>query len=452
MSRIALVTVLMVLLDTISLYCIRRAFPIFYTRYRKNFLAWYFAIHALFIAGVLLGFFAPVPRLMRTIAFVGLFILYFSKIFTLLAVIPMLLSQGGTWIIDRFFTSKSRELSASLTVMSNDRTEGRHTVTAVPQTSVKQPAPVSESHSVTYRDDKEISRSTFLARGGLALAALPLISLNAGMVKGVYDYRIRRQRLIIPQLPGAFEGMTIVQISDIHSGSFYNKKAVNQGIDLLLGLKADLIFFTGDLVNDRTSEMKDYQDVFSRVKAPLGVYSVLGNHDYGDYVNWPSEHAKAKNLEDLKKVHKLMGFNLLLNEHRRLKIGNDEIGILGVENWGALSHFPKYGRVDLALAGTQDLSVKLLLSHDPSHWQAKIIPLHKDINVMFSGHTHGMQMGIRLTNFQWSPIQYVYPEWAGLYSHGHQQLYVNVGYGFLGYPGRIGILPEITLFTLGSKA
>jgi predicted MPP superfamily phosphohydrolase len=204
-------------------------------------------------------------------------------------------------------------------------------------------------------------------------------------------------------------------------------------------------------VNNVASEMRDYQDIFAKIKAPLGVYSSLGNHDYGDYAHWPTEADKRKNLDDLKATHKNMGWDLILNSNRRLKVDGEEIGILGVENWGSLSRFPKYGRVDMAVKDTQDLPVKLLLSHDPSHWRAQVLD-HKDIDVMFAGHTHGMHFGVQTTYFQWSPIQYVYKEWAGFYREGNQQLYVNTGFGFLGYPGRIGILPEITIFELKASS
>ncbi|MNX81738.1 putative metallophosphoesterase [compost metagenome] len=217
---------------------------------------------------------------------------------------------------------------------------------------------------------------------------------------------------------------------------------------MLLGEKPDFVFFTGDLVNDMASEMRGYQDIFSKVKAPLGVYSTLGNHDYGDYhFGKAPSAAKAKNLQDVIKTHKIMGWDLLMNENRRLKVDGEEIGILGIENWG-MGRLPKYGRMDLAVKDTDDLPVKLLLSHDPSHWRGQVLEKYPQIDAMFSGHTHGMQFGVRTESFQWSPVQYIYKEWAGLYQEQKQQLYVNVGYGFLGYPGRVGILPEITIFEL----
>jgi predicted MPP superfamily phosphohydrolase len=293
-----------------------------------------------------------------------------------------------------------------------------------------------------------ISRSEFLVKAGLVAAAVPLTSLSWGIISGAYDYQVRRVNLILPNLPKAFDGITMGQISDIHSGSFYNKTAVKGGVEMLLGEKPDFIFFTGDLVNNLTNEVRDYQDIFSKVKAPLGVYSSLGNHDYGDYhFGKESSPAKVKNLKDMVDVHKVMGYDLLMNENRRLKVDGEEIGILGIENWG-MGRFPKYGKMELAVQNTDDLPVKLLLSHDPSHWRGEVLQKYPQIDAMFSGHTHGMQFGVRLKEFQWSPIQYIYKEWSGLYQEQKQQLYVNVGYGFLGYPGRVGILPEITIFTL----
>jgi predicted MPP superfamily phosphohydrolase len=295
-----------------------------------------------------------------------------------------------------------------------------------------------------------IKRSDFLLKAGIVAAALPISSLSFGIISGAYDYKIVRQKLYLANLPKAFDGMTLGQISDIHSGSFYDRKAVLGGVEMLMKEKPDLVFFTGDMVNNIASEMREYQDIFSKIKAPLGVYSVLGNHDYGDYFfgRGPSA-AKAKSLSDLKQTHKNMGWNLLLNEHRSIKIGGEEIGILGIENWGA-GRFAKYGRMDLTVQNTDHFPVKLLLSHDPSHWRAQVLESYPQIDAMFSGHTHGMQFGVRTKEFQWSPIEYIYKEWAGLYHEKNQQLYVNVGYGFLGYPGRVGILPEITIFELKS--
>lgn len=299
--------------------------------------------------------------------------------------------------------------------------------------------------------EQKISRSEFLSKAGLLIGAVPLTTLGYGIVSNsVYDYRVQRVKLKLAGLPRAFQGLRIAQLSDIHSGSLAAKhrNAVAAGIELLMREKPDVVFFTGDLVNDETAEMQNWVNVFEKVKAPLGVFSVTGNHDYGDYRDWKSPAAKKQNFEDLKHVHAQMGWDLLMNEHRFLEQGGEKLAIIGVENWGAINRFPKYGKLDVAGQGTEDAAVKLLLSHDPSHWRAQVIPEFGSIDAMFSGHTHGMQFGVRLKQFQWSPAQYVYPEWAGLYKEEQQQLYVNVGYGFLGYPGRVGMRPEITIFEL----
>lgn len=293
-----------------------------------------------------------------------------------------------------------------------------------------------------------IPRSDFLMKAGLLSGIVPLVAIKLSMKSGCYDYHVRYVDLYLLNLPKAFDGMKVGQISDIHSGGFYNKTAVKGGVDMLQREKPDVTFFTGDLVNGAAWEMRDYQDIFAKVKAPLGVYSILGNHDYGDYGSWPSLAAKQKNNADIIATHKNMGWDILIDKNRRLKVGNEEIGILGIGNWGEMSRFPKYGKMEEAIKNTDDLPVKLLLSHDPSHWRAEVLPKYPQIDAVFAGHTHGLQFGIRTKEFQWSPIEYVYSEWAGLYREKHQQIYVNVGYGFAGFKGRVGILPEITIFTL----
>ncbi len=281
----------------------------------------------------------------------------------------------------------------------------------------------------------------------LIAGAVPLVAFTYGIVSGAHDYRIRRIRLSLKNLPSGFDGMKIAQLSDIHSGSFFNKVAVKGGVDMLLREKPDVVFFTGDLVNNTADEVENYIDIFNKVKAPLGVYSTLGNHDYGDYVNWPNAQAKTKNLNNLKAAHKLLGWDLLMDENRILEQNGDKIALVGIQNWGS-GRWPKYGNLEKARQGTEDSPVKLLLSHDPSHWDAQVKPQFSDIDVMFAGHTHGMQFGVEIGNVRWSPSQYVYKQWAGLYQEGEQYLYVNRGYGYLGYPGRVGILPEITIFEL----
>ncbi|WP_432714129.1 metallophosphoesterase [Pedobacter sp.] len=296
-----------------------------------------------------------------------------------------------------------------------------------------------------------IPRSKFILQLGIGVAAIPLSALTKGVISGAYDYQVKRQKLYFKNLPKSFEGIKVAQISDIHSGSFYNRIAVQGGVDLLLQEKPDVVFFTGDLVNDLAAEMKEYQSIFSKVKAPLGVFSILGNHDYGDYyfdrfkLDGVGNISKEKNFRDLKEIHKNMGWDLLLNDHKRLRVDNEEIAIIGVENWG-VNNQNNSGRLDLAMKDTNDLPVKLLLSHDPSHWRGEVLHKYPQIDAMFSGHTHGGQFGVQTASFQWSPVEYRYKEWAGLYKEGNQQLYVNVGFGFLGYPGRFGILPEITIF------
>jgi predicted MPP superfamily phosphohydrolase len=241
--------------------------------------------------------------------------------------------------------------------------------------------------------------------------------------------------------------LRIGQISDIHSGSFFNKTAVKGGVEMMLNEKPDVIFFTGDLVNNETPEVKDYINVFDKLKAPLGVFSVTGNHDYGDYMQWSSLKQKQDNFRDLVTAHKIMNFDILMNEHRFLRQGSDKIAIIGNENWGG-GRFSKYGKLDVAHRGTDDAAVKLLLSHDPSHWDAQVRQQYQDIDMMFAGHTHGFQFGIEIGKIKWSPSQYAYKQWAGLYQEGSQYLYVNRGFGYLGYPGRVGMPPELTIVEL----
>jgi predicted MPP superfamily phosphohydrolase len=292
-----------------------------------------------------------------------------------------------------------------------------------------------------------ISRSTFLSWLGIGAGTTLFGTLLYGF-SNKYNYQVKKVKLQFANLPAAFKGFKLVHISDIHSGSFQNKEAVNKGIDMILAQNADLILFTGDLVNDRHEEMNDYLDVFSKLKAPMGVYSTLGNHDYGDYVSWPSEQAKQENLEKLKQVHAKLGWRLLMNEHVPLTKNNESIALLGIENWGAKGRFPKYGKMHEAYAGTEKYPFKILMSHDPSHWDAQVRTEYQDIDLMLAGHTHGMQFGIENPYFKWSPVQWMYKQWAGLYEEGNQKLYVNRGFGFIGYPGRVGVLPEITVIEL----
>lgn len=294
-----------------------------------------------------------------------------------------------------------------------------------------------------------ISRSTFMSWLGIAAGGTLFGTLLMGF-KNQYHYEVKKIKINFANLPAAFKGLKIIHISDIHSGSFMDKNAVAHGVDLIMQQQADLILFTGDLVNNEATEMDDYKDVFNKLKAPMGVFSTLGNHDYGDYVQWPIKGvSKEQNLINLQKVHSDMGWRLLMNEHVALEKNGEKIALLGIENWSAKARFPKHGKMNEAHAGTENYPFKILMSHDPSHWDAQVRPEYSTVDLMLSGHTHGMQFGVELPGFKWSPVQYMYPQWGGLYEQDNQKLYVNRGFGFLGYPGRVGIMPEITLIELG---
>ena len=359
-------------------------------------------------------------RVTRQFIWTAMLIPYFAKFFAIFVILFDDLLRLGKWAMS-FFTTPE-------------------TSTIVP------PEQVTLQNSTTQQLNTQISRSDFLMKTALAVGGTSVAGFAYGIISGAHDYRVRRVKLSLKNLPRQFDGLTIAQISDIHSGSFFNKTAVKGGIEMLLAQKPDVVFFTGDLVNNTADEVKNYIDIFNKVKAPLGVFSTLGNHDYGDYYQWPSLEAKQKNLQNLKEAHRLLGWNLLNDTHRALRVDGAEIGILGIQNWG--KGFIQMGDLAKAHANTQDFPVKLLLSHDPTHWNAQVTTNYKDIDAAFAGHTHGMQFGVELGNFKWSPVQYRYKQWAGLYQEGEQYLYVNRGYGYIGYPGRVGMLPEITIFEL----
>ncbi|MDW7695654.1 metallophosphoesterase [Flammeovirgaceae bacterium SG7u.111] len=346
-------------------------------------------------------------RQVRTFIGVGIFMVFFSKIMVALFLVIDDVRRFGQW-------------------------------------AFQQVKPSSEPKG----ESEGISRSEFLAKTGLLMGGLPMGAMLYGIISGAHDYRIRRLSVSLPNLPSEFDGLKICQISDIHSGSFYKKDPVNRGVDMLLNEKPDVVFFTGDLVNNVASEIENHQEIFERISAPMGVYSVLGNHDYGDYVRWDSQEEKRANLERLKEIHKEMGWRLLMNEHEVLERNGQQIAVLGIENWSAKGRFPKHGDLAKAHQGTENIPVKLLLSHDPSHWDAQVRSDYKDIDIMFAGHTHGAQFGVEIPGLKWSPVKYMYEKWAGLYQEGSQYLYVNRGFGYLGFPGRIGILPEITILEL----
>jgi predicted MPP superfamily phosphohydrolase len=290
-------------------------------------------------------------------------------------------------------------------------------------------------------------RRKFIRQTGLTIAAIPFASMLYGITKGKYNFQINRVKLEFNNLPKSFHGFKIVQISDIHSGSFDSKEAIIKGIDLVNQQDPDLILFTGDLVNNDSREIIPFLSDFKKLRSKNGVYSVLGNHDYGDYKKWDSEQAKVDNMNLLYEYQSEMNFQLLNNQNSIISKNGESIGIVGVENWGNRP-FPQRGNLDEAIKGLENIPFKILMSHDPTHWTKKVLPHKSHFDLTLSGHTHGMQFGIEIPGFKWSPIEYIYPQWADLYEKSGEFLYVNRGFGFLGFPGRAGIMPEITIIEL----
>ena len=402
---------LMLLMDIYVFQAVKIIIPGTSHRLRTAIFVIYWTIAGVALATMLTFPFVDVqtwPKQLRTYVFSILVGLFFSKLLASIFFLIDDIRRGGTWLLTKMFSNPSFTI--------NEGSQG-------------------------------ISRSVFLSWIGLLMGGSLFSTLVYGF-RNKYNYRIHRVSLNYPGLPKAFRGMRIVQLSDIHSGSFMDKQAVIRGVETAMKEKPDLILFTGDLVNDRAVEINEYLDVFSKLSAPMGVYSILGNHDYGDYAAWSSQVEKAANLNQLKTFHAAMGWRLLMNEHVLLKRGEEQVALLGIENWSAKARFPKYGKLKDAYAGTAQIPFKILMSHDPSHWDAEVRTKFSDIDLMLSGHTHGMQFGVEIPGFKWSPVQYMYKQWAGLYEEGSQKLYVNRGFGFIGYPGRVGILPEITVITL----
>ena len=292
------------------------------------------------------------------------------------------------------------------------------------------------------------SRRKFVSQIGLGIAAVPFLSLIYGITVGKYNYKVIKQRIFFPDLPEAFDGFTITQISDVHSGSFDNPEKINYAIDLVNEQNSDLLLFTGDIVNTDAKEMHPWIETFNRIKKyEYGKYSVLGNHDYGEYVTWPSETAKENNFNAIKDLYGQIGFKLMLNEHTFIEKGTAKIALVGVENWG--NNFKKAGDINKASQALSQKDFKILMSHDPSHWEHEVQHHDKNFHLTLSGHTHGMQFGIEIPGyFKWSLAQYVYKQWAGLYENKGRYVYVNRGFGFHAYPGRVGIMPEITVIEL----
>lgn len=309
-------------------------------------------------------------------------------------------------------------------------------------------------HSGTRWHD--VLRMRWLQLTGWVAGTLFLILMILGMAWWNYDFQVKQQEIILPELPVSFDGLRIVQISDIHLGSWACKAELRRAVEIMNSQHPDIIFFTGDMANYTTLDVLPFEEILTHLTAPYGIFAILGNHDYGAYVKWPSEEAKEKDMKGLVSFYHRLGWKLLLNEHSIIRKGDDSIAILGVQNWGKAHRFQKLGDIPAARKGVENMQVQLLLSHDPSFWDSVICHQFRNIDITFSGHTHGFQFGIECCGIRWSPAQYLYKQWAGLYekpvpgSHP-QYIYVNRGLGSIGYPGRIGILPEITVFTLRRK-
>ena len=295
------------------------------------------------------------------------------------------------------------------------------------------------------------SRRKFVSTLGWGLAAIPFASILYSIFKGKYNYKVWKYTLYFDNLPKAFDGYRITQISDIHCGSFDNYEKIRYGVELINSQKSDVILFTGDLVNNLANEVHNWKSLFATLQAPDGVFSIMGNHDYGDYSSWETPEAKQQNLEHLFQLQKQMGWQLLLNEHCYLEHNGEKIALIGVENWGH-GRFSKYGDLNKAMEGVNTEDFKILMSHDPTHWQEVVLPENKDIQLTLSGHTHGMQCGIEIPGWlKWSPSQYIYKYWGGMYEEGGKYLNVNRGFGYHAFPGRLGVWPEITVIELKTK-
>lgn len=295
------------------------------------------------------------------------------------------------------------------------------------------------------------SRRKFVSTLGWGLAAIPFASIFYSIFKGKYNYKVWKYTLYFDNLPKAFDGYRITQISDIHCGSFDNYEKIRYGVELINSQKSDVILFTGDLVNNLANEVHNWKSLFATLQAPDGVFSIMGNHDYGDYSSWETPEAKQQNLEHLFQLQKQMGWQLLLNEHCYLERDGEKIALIGVENWGH-GRFSKYGDLNKAMEGVNTEDFKILMSHDPTHWQEVVLPENKDIQLTLSGHTHGMQCGIEIPGWlKWSPSQYIYKYWGGMYEEDGKYLNVNRGFGYHAFPGRLGVWPEITVIELKTK-
>ena len=401
---------LMILIDMYVFFAIRTLFNIH--KYRQIFTISYWTLSVLSIVTILLIpniEFSENQRALRNFLFVSVFSLFFAKLLAALFFLIDDVRRAVQWLFQKFFMTEKIAKDEISTEMN-------------------------------------VTRSAFLTWLGIGVGSTVFSTFIYGL-SNKYNYKIHKHTLKFKNLPSAFDGLKVVQLSDIHSGSFSDKAAVQKGIQKVLSIKPDIILFTGDLVNNTADEIKPYIDIFSELKAPMGVFSTLGNHDYGDYHKWNNLNEKAANLQVLKEYHAAMGWRLLNDENVQLSKEGAQISIIGVQNISGRGRFQTYGNLSTAMQGI-DTAFNILMSHDPSHWDKEINKDYPQIQLTLSGHTHGMQYGLEIPGFKWSPIQYIYKQWAGLYQKKEQYLYVNRGFGFLGYPGRVGILPEITYFEL----
>lgn len=405
MKRILIVTGFILLIDLYVFQAYRSVFP----NFKWLFYALYWGVTALVIIWILLAFRGTLedwehkyPYYTRIRAFI--FIIYISKLFLLVPLIIDDLRRIISWIYQYFIYDAT----------------------------------------VNYWPE----RSDFLKKFGLILGAIPFLSLTYGMWN---PFRFQKHRIFIDinDLPKEFEDLKIIQISDLHAGTFRDARPFQKAVDMINEEKPDLVFFTGDLVNNSADEMEDFVPVFSKIQSKYGVYSILGNHDYGVFNKGDDEQDHQEKMQDLFDRHEEMGWDLLLNESRNIKVNDHSLNILGVENYSAFSFFPKHGDLEKTWSNSEKADLNILLSHDPTHWDEQVITDYHDIDITLSGHTHGFQFGIEIPGqVKWSPSKWVYDRWMGLYKEGEQYLYVNRGLGCLGYPGRVGILPEISIINL----
>ncbi len=377
-------------------------------------------------------------KALRFLLFLGFVIVLATIVYFAIQGRPMRASTGSNLLLGLSFTFLITKFTLAIVLLLEDLFRlGQWLFSTLRHAAVGK----------SERSIEMLSRRRFLSRLGLILAAIPFSSFLYGITKGKYAYQLHKTTLHFPDLPPAFDGFRIVQLSDVHSGSFDDAEAVQRGLELVGEQQPDLLLFTGDLVNDYATEIVPYKGFFSALSAPLGKFSVLGNHDYGEYPKWNSQEERQANFEALVQHHADMGFDLLRNRHVRLERNGESLVLAGVENWGRRP-FPQYGDLDKALEGVESQDFVLLMSHDPTHWDEKVLNHPRQVHLTMSGHTHGAQMGVEIPGVKWSPSSWVYPRWAGLYKEGLRYLYVNRGFGFIGFPGRVGIWPEIALIEL----